>query len=333
MTSVETCLENDENREVLRREVTVDLEKVDVSQLRISPEVPPASGHERLTLVKRAASGSVYKIFNKKEKKSSKKSDLVKKSSKPKPKVALENILPTHLRIPKISNGVRERKKSLKKVAPGEKYLTKKSQREIIPESNQKVKNCHLCPYQNTMRSQMYIHYSLYHYRENLAQHIDQNTMECPYCEMKKNKIYKGEQALIMHIGSAHNKIENYLPVEFHLPRSIRGNFLNVPSTTGPVEETMEDQDQHKDQGEKSSPQISLEADSSPETVKDLDKTIEKDSENSDENNKELMAKEDGESLRQNLPEEDGEEVGGKTPVWTVSERESFFDFSDSDDE
>ena len=141
-----------------------------------------------------------------------------------------------------------------------------------------------------------------------------------------------------MHIGSAHNKIENYLPVEFHLPRSIRGNFLNVPSAPGHVEETSEDQDQHKDQGEKSSPQISLEADSSSETVKDLDKTIEKDSEAGipiliDENIEELVAKEDGESLCQNPPEEDGEEVGGKPPVWTVSERQSFFDFSDSDDE
>ena len=97
-------------------------------------------------------------------------------------------------------------------------------------------------------------------------------------------------------------------------------------------EETTEDQGQ--DQGEKPSHQISPEADSSPETVKDLDKTIEKDSEVGipiliDE----VVAKEDGESVCQNPPKEDGEEVGGKPPVWTVSERQSFFGFSDSDDE
>ena len=177
----------------------------------------------------------------------------------------------------------------------------------------------------------MYSHYSLSHYTEDLAQLIDQNTMVCPYCGLKKNN-------LIKHIGSAHNKVENFLPVEFHLPRSTIGNFLKVPPTNGLVEETTKDQDQHQDQGEKSSPQISLEADSSPDTVKDLDKTIEKDSEAGipiliDEIIEEIGAKEDGESLRQNPPKENREEVGEKRPVWTVSERLSFFGFSDSDDE
>ena len=143
---------------------------------------------------------------------------------------------------------------------------------------------------------------------------------------------------MITHIGSVHNKVENYLPAEFHLPRSSRGNFLKVPSTTRLVEETTEDQDQHQDQGEKSTHQISPEADSSPETVKDLDKTIEKDSEVGipiliDEIIEDMVAKEDGESLCQNPQKEEGEEVGGKRPVWTVSERQSFFGFSDSDDE
>ena len=115
--------------------------------------------------------------------------------------------------------GVRVGKKSLKKAAPGKKYLTKKPPREMIPESNQKVKNCHLCPYQNIKRSQMYSHYSLSHYREDLAQLIDQKTMECPYCGLKKNN-------LIRHIGSAHNIVGNFLPVEFHLPRPTIGNFF-----------------------------------------------------------------------------------------------------------
>merc|ERR1712050_426787 len=101
-------------------------------------------------------------------------------------------------------------------------------------------------------------------------------------------------------------------------------------------EETTEDQG--KDQGEKPSHQISPEADSSPETVKDLDKTIEKHSEvgipiSIDEIIEKVVAHEDGESLRQNPPRKNREEVGEKRPVWTVSERLSFFGFSDSDDE
>ena len=74
ITSVETCLEvpdsqddKEEHEEIPRREVEVAVEKVDLTQLRISPEVPPASGHQRLTLVKFWPESSVYKILNTKK--------------------------------------------------------------------------------------------------------------------------------------------------------------------------------------------------------------------------------------------------------------------------
>ena len=304
------------------------VENVDVTQLRICPEVPPASDHQRLSLAKKAASGSVYKILNKK--KTSKKdrprlsckiegcteqsygrsglyrhysyahfkedilgligesqencpycglkfqrsndavghvgcvhnkledflpkrlhikSNVVKKSSKPKAKTASssgrlqpakkpdraktvsdfrcglcekkkfssrnnlyehyslvhyrdqlrpfineeseqcnrckiihknpteankirhmgvvhgllenKNILPSHLRIPKVGKAVRKGKESVEKAFPGNKDLTKKPPKKINSENIRKVRSCHLCPYQIRSRSKLYGHYSI----------------------------------------------------------------------------------------------------------------------------------------------------------------------------
>ena len=88
---------------------------------------------------------------------------------------------------------------------------------------------------------------------------------------------------MISHIGSAHNKVENYLPEEFWLPRSIRGNFLKVPSTTGSVSDITKDQDQHQDQGEISTFQISPEADLAPGKTKELDESKGKEKETKEE--------------------------------------------------
>ena len=122
---------------------------------------------------------------------------------------------------------------------------------------------------------------------------------------------------LVTDIRSVHNKIEIYLPQQLCLQRSSRGNCLEVPSTSDLIGNITEDQDQ--DRKEQSSHQIILEA----ETIKDLDKTIKKNSDagipsRNDEITKEV-AKADETSL--------------KRPVWTVSERESVFCYSDSDEQ
>ena len=91
---------------------------------------------------------------------------------------------------------------------------------------------------------------------------------------------------------------------------------MEVPSTSDLIGNITEDQDQ--DRKEQSSHQISLEA----ENIKDSYKTIKKNSDAgipslNDEITKEV-AKADETSL--------------KRPVWTVSERESVFCYSDSDE-
>ena len=121
-----------------------------------------------------------------------------------------------------------------------------------------------------------------------------------------------------MHVGSVHNKIENYLPPEFCLPRSSRGNFLKVPSTAGLVSDIREDPDQQQERTEKSSHQISPEDSAVGIPILNDEITVE-------------VTTEDGESLCQNPPQEDGFQFGEK-PVWTVSERESCFYNSVSDE-
>ena len=122
-----------------------------------------------------------------------------------------------------------------------------------------------------------------------------------------------------MHIGSVHNKIEDYLPPEFCLPRSSRGNFLKVPSA-GLVSDISEDQDQQQDQDQDhSSHQISQEDLAVGIPILHDEITVE-------------VTTEDGESLSHNPPQEDEFQFGEEPFVWTVAERESCFYNSDSDE-
>ena len=112
------------------------------------------------------------------------------------------------------------------------------------------------------------------------------------------------------HIGTVHNKVETYLPAEFWLPRSSRGNFLKVPSTAGPASDVIEDQDQHEDQGENSSSQICPEADLASGKTQHLDERKEKDSGVDDEKTgEEKETKEEVGSLCQDQPKDGGEDV------------------------
>ena len=115
----------------------------------------------------------------------------------------------------------------------------------------------------------------------------------------------------------------------FCLPSSGHGH--------GPVLDITEDQDQHQHQEEQSNQQSSPESgDFYPEKTKDLEKTNEKDSAAeipilNDEITAGVMT-EHVETLCQNPATEDRDQSGEKPFVWTVSERESCFYLSDSDE-
>ena len=88
---------------------------------------------------------------------------------------------------------------------------------EEMFESDQEVCfQCHLCGANRISRSQLYAHYSTSHYKEELMSLIDRENLQCQICGWKRNKM----QLLIPHVGSVHDKVEDYLPAQFHLPRS-----------------------------------------------------------------------------------------------------------------
>ena len=78
---------------------------------------------------------------------------------------------------------------------------------------------CHLCGGKKNSRSELYCHYSMLHYKEELMSLIDRETLQCQFCGYRRKNI----QLLIPHLGSAHNKVEDFLPAKFHHPPSSRG--------------------------------------------------------------------------------------------------------------
>ena len=73
ITSVETCIEvpdsgeddDEDHKQIGRQGGKIDGENLDITKLRICPEVPPSSVQKRMTLTKGAAPDSVYNILDK----------------------------------------------------------------------------------------------------------------------------------------------------------------------------------------------------------------------------------------------------------------------------
>ena len=170
--------------------------------------------------------------------------------------------------------------------------------------------SCGLCENKKFgSRQHLYEHYSQVHYRAQLRPFINEESAECSRCKIilkNPNVSYK-----IRHMGVVHEllELENILPRHLRIPKLWRKCFRDAEPHCELKIEKMDKVWSH---------QISLEA----ETIKDLDKTIKKNSDagipsRNDEITKEV-AKADETSL--------------KRPVWTVSERESVFCYSDSDE-
>ena len=61
---------------------------------------------------------------------------------------------------------------------------------------------------------------------------IDKETLQCQICGFQRNKI----EVLIPHLGTAHDKVEEFLPLQFHLPRSKAGKYSSTSNPDSPVE-------------------------------------------------------------------------------------------------
>jgi len=80
---------------------------------------------------------------------------------------------------------------------------------------------CKPCNRQFKCRSDIYAHYSRFHYREQLNKILD-GRKACPECLVKK----KTTDDLSIHIGRVHNYVEQFLPKHAKIPATSREKYL-----------------------------------------------------------------------------------------------------------
>ena len=109
----------------------------------------------------------------------------------------VENYLPKEFHLPRSSIG------NFLKVPS-----TTDSRDSTLVQKVRKLK-CQLCQSRFVSRSKLYAHYSISHYKEDLAQHVDQNTLECPFCGEKKTvmaRVWKQSRIIIIKLNVLHFK-------------------------------------------------------------------------------------------------------------------------------
>merc|ERR1719238_1687693 len=57
---------------------------------------------------------------------------------------------------------------------------------------------------------------------------IDKETLQCQFCGFQRKKI----EVLVTHLGSVHDKLQDFLPLQFHLPKSKPGKYSKTSSTS-----------------------------------------------------------------------------------------------------
>ena len=90
---------------------------------------------------------------------------------------------------------------------------------------------CHQCKMGFHTRSLLYQHYSMVHYKSKLRSLLGSNKSKCPYC----SKSFKSSVHLLAHIGGKHEKIEAFLPEEYHLSKVRRRRDTKTSDTTQTV--------------------------------------------------------------------------------------------------
>ena len=92
---------------------------------------------------------------------------------------------------------------------------------------------CNVLPRKGMVsRSELYRHYAIKHFREQLKSEYG-DLASCPICGTEKN----GPWEVRMHLGQVHDKVENYLPEEAKIPNVFQRNLRKHASmkTSGVV--------------------------------------------------------------------------------------------------
>ena len=75
----------------------------------------------------------------------------------------------------------------------------------------------HLPQVGSANRSELYRHYSVYHYPNELNREFGRNMKRCPICK----DLVSGSS--MSHVGQTHNKVDKYLPASAKIPSSVQG--------------------------------------------------------------------------------------------------------------
>ena len=74
-------------------------------------------------------------------------------------------------------------------------------------------------------RSELYRHYSLHHYSNELAQEFGTKLKSCPKCQGELSGKKSGSRVYSSHLGQVHNEVEKYLPQHAKIPHTVQVNF------------------------------------------------------------------------------------------------------------
>ena len=122
--------------------------------------------------------------------------------------------------------------------------LKKRKQREEEEGSTKRKFECHICNSQQVSRTNLYSHYALGHFREEMKGAVGESGKDCHHC----GKTFSTQDQLICHMGSTHNKVEDYLPQNYHIPKSKRGRKAKK---TDEMEEHSSSRDKKREERDK----------------------------------------------------------------------------------
>ena len=72
---------------------------------------------------------------------------------------------------------------------------------------------CGLCPQNFSGKSLLYQHYSKEHFEKEMMTFVDSETNICKFCDI----LIRRPKDMIAHVGSVHDKVENFLPDELKI--------------------------------------------------------------------------------------------------------------------